>query len=118
MEPPAEAGSKDYIIYDISLENGGVGPQDTFAVRIYNPYGDAVVWGYLNGEWTQLESKERGQYLQIEMLGDKEAFCVIKHTSYKWVIIGVCAAAAVVLIILAVLIKGIHSRRLRKKAEN
>jgi len=116
MTPPESAGSKEYVIYDISLENGGIGPEDSFAVRVYNPYKDAVVWGYLNGNWTELESKTRGQYLQVDMIGDKEAFCVIKHTSYKWIIIGGCAGAAAVLLILIVLIKKLCSRRKRKKA--
>ncbi|MDE6608222.1 MAG: hypothetical protein K2K54_10780, partial [Lachnospiraceae bacterium] len=118
MEPPEEAGEKEYVIYDISLENGGIGPEEAFAVRIYNPYEDAVVWGYLNGSWTQLEGKERGQYLQVDMQGTKEVFCIIESTSYKWIIIGVCAGAAAVLIILIIVIKRLHARRKQKKAGN
>lgn len=117
-EPPEGTGSKNHVIYDISLENGGIGPEDTFAVRIYNPYEDAAVWGYLNGSWTQLEAKARGQYLQVDMQGTAETFCVIEHTSYKWIIIGGCAGAAVVLIVLSIVIKKLRTRRKQKKAGN
>ncbi len=112
--PPDKAGGKEYVIYDISLENSGIGPEDRFAVRIYNPYEDADVWGYFDGDWTLLESKKRGQYLQVSMEGDKEAFCVIKRTSYRGMIIGIGAGAAAVLLLAFTAVRKIRSGRRSK----
>lgn len=113
--PPEAALNKEYRIYDIALENGGIGDKETFAVRILNPYEKAVVWGYRDGVWTERESKSRGQYLQVEMTGSRESFCVIEETTDIRVFIAAGAAAAVV-ILLIVLIKKGRSRRKKERA--
>lgn len=109
--PPDKADGKEYTIYDVSLENGGIGPEDLFAVRIFNPYEDADVWGYLDGNWTLLESKERGQYLQVCMKGDEESFCVIERTPYRWAVIGMGAGAAAVLLLIFLAVLKLRSGR-------
>lgn len=110
--PPQEAAKKDYVIYDISLENGGITNSETFAIRLLNPYGDsAEVWGFLNGSWSKLDSKSRGQYLQVEMTGPKEAFCIIDNKSNVILIaVAVIAGAALLTLIIFLL------RRLKRKA--
>lgn len=115
--PPVQADNKEYVIYDIALENGGISESDTFAVRIYNPYQDAEVWVYHDNQWTALESKPRGQYLQVEMTGEKESFCIIEKKSYKLMYIIAAAACGVVLILLISFLKKLGTRRRQRKAE-
>lgn len=117
LAPPEEAEKKAHVVYDISLENSGIGSDDTFAVRIYSPYDDAQVWGYLNGKWTMLESKKRGQYLQVDMVGAEESFCVAENKSYKVIIIVSAACGLAALALLTVLIKKMRHRRRQKKAQ-
>lgn len=112
MAPPEKAGAKQCIVYEVSLENSGIRETDTFALRILNPYGDAVVYGYKDGTWTEQESKPRGQYLQVTMTGTQEYFCVVENTSGIVVII-VCAAAAAVIVAVLVIVK--KKRNARKK---
>ena len=110
--PPKEAAGKNYVIYDISLENANIGNTETFAIRLLNPYGkDTQVWGCLNGNWTRLESKTRGQYLQVEMTGPKEAFCIAENKSNTFLIVAAVIVGTAVLLLL------IYSfNRLKRKA--
>ena len=109
--PPQEAASKEYVIYDILLENGGIGNKETFSIRLLNPYGDsAEVWGFLNGSWSKLDSKSRGQYLQVEMTGPKEAFCIIDNKSNMLLIAAAVIAGVAALALIIFLIK-----RMKKK---
>ncbi len=116
--PPEEAAEKRSVVYEVTLHNGGIKEKDSFALRILNPYEDAVVYGYKDGSWTVLESKSRGQYLQVDMTGMQQYFCVVENTSNKMVLI-ICASAAVaVLILMTVLVKKGRARRKRRKAQN
>ena len=45
MAPPEEAAGKPYVVYEVTLENSGIKDTDSFALRILNPYEDAVVYG-------------------------------------------------------------------------
>lgn len=115
MTPPGEAAEKQCVVYEVTLENGGIKETDSFALRILNPYEDAVVYGYRDGAWTVLESKGRGQYLQVDMTGTQKYFCVVENTSNVMVIICVTAAVAAVLILLAALVKKGRARRKQKR---
>lgn len=107
--PPEKAHGKQHVIYDISLENAGIDPSESFAVRLYNPYDEnAEVWGYQDGAWKELESKARGQYLQIDMIGTKQTFCIIEHSSNTGGMIGCAAGCAVLLAVLTALVKRIR----------
>lgn len=104
--PPEKASGKQYVIYDISLEHAEIDDAESFAVRLYNPYDkNAEVWGYRNGTWTELESKARGQYLQIDMTGTKQTFCVIEHASGNRIIAACAAGCAALVVLLIVLLK-------------
>ncbi len=116
MAPPAAADGQEHVLYDIALENAGVKEGDSFAVRLYNPYEDAWVWGYQNGVWTELESKVRGQYLQVEMTGTKQSFCVVQKTSTLWVVLGTVVGGAAAMAVLALAVKELRQKK-RKKAE-
>lgn len=104
-EPPEQIHNSDNVIYDIALENAQIGDKDTFAIRLYNPYEDAVVWGFADGKWTELESKVRGQYLQVNMTGSEQTFCVAEQRFQIWILlIGIGGSIAVV-VLLTMLIK-------------
>lgn len=117
MAPPAEIEGIRYVIYDISIENGGISEDEVFAVRLYNPYDSAVVWGYQNGTWTKLESKTRGQYLQADMQGTKEAFCIVETKSNRIRLIVAGAGTAALLILLIIFVKKYRQRRKKKKQQ-
>ena len=109
--PPEKANGKEYVIYDISLQNGNIGNTETFAIRLLNPYGDnAEVWGSLKGSWSKLESKTRGQYLQVPMTGPQEAFCIVNNSSNTVIIIIAAAVGAAVLLLIAFLLKRVKHR--------
>ncbi|MDE6055081.1 MAG: hypothetical protein K2G55_15295, partial [Lachnospiraceae bacterium] len=115
MAPPEEAAEKQNVVYEVTLENGGIKETDIFSLRILNPYEDAVVYGYKDGAWTEIESKGRGQYLQVDMTGTHQYFCVVENTFNLVMIILCTVAAAVVLILLIVMIKKGRERRKQKR---
>ncbi len=114
--PPEEADGKQHVVYEVTLENGGISETDSFALRLLNPYEKAVVYGCAGEVWTELESKSRGQYLQVDMTGTQEYFCIVEETTNKRLIIGGSAAAAVVLLMLAALRKR-SARRKQPRAQ-
>ena len=114
--PPEEADGRQHVVYKVTLENGGIGETDSFALRLLNPYEKAVVYGCTGEAWTELESKSRGQYLQVDMTGTQEYFCIVEETTNKLLIIGGSASAAVVLLMLAALRKR-SARRKQQRAK-
>ena len=105
MTPPQQATGKTYMMYDVSLENSGIEDAASFPVRLLNPYEKAQVWGWSNGQWTQLESKIRGSYLQVNMTGSQEVFCIVKTESYTLIIVAYAAGAVLLLLLQTILIK-------------
>lgn len=117
--PPKEANGKEYVIYDISLENGNIGDGETFAVRLLNPYGDNVkIWGFTHGSWRELKSKARGQYMQVEMTGPKEAFCIMQEKSKTLLIIFAVTAGVIVLVLISYFLKRAKRRLSRQISTN
>lgn len=117
MNPPEQAAEKEYVIYEVSLKNSSINDGDVVAVRLFNPYEDAQVWGWSGDAWIQLESKSRGQYLQVEMAGTKGIFCIVKTESYVFIIAVAAAGGVVVLLLLAVLVRKLISNHKRRKKE-
>ena len=117
MEPPEKVHGREHVIYDIALENAGIKNTDTFAVRLLNPYGDAAVWGYRDGAWKELESKARGQYLQVDMTGAEQSFCIVEEPSGMWITVVCVLGGAAVLVLLVVLVKKGKSARAGKRAK-
>lgn len=117
MTPPAEAEGRQNVVYEVTLADSGIQETDSFALRVLNPYEDAIVYGYHDGAWTELESKARGRYLQVAMTGTQEYFCVVENPSKLMLIVLSAAAAAVVLILVIALIKKVHSRRQQRQAK-
>ena len=113
--PPQEAAEKQYVVYEVTLENGGIKETDSFSLRILNPYEEAVVYGYRDGTWTALESKSRGQYMQVDMMDTQQYFCVVENTSNLMVIVACAAAGVVVLILVVVLFKKGRAKRRQKR---
>ncbi len=97
--PPPEAEGKAYVVYDVSLENSGLSSDDTFALRLLNPYEDAQVFRLSEGVWVPLESKARGTYLQVEMTGEQASFCIVE-TGTDWAPIAAAAGAAAAAVLL------------------
>lgn len=115
ITPPQKAENREHIVYEVSLENSGLGASDSFAVRLLNPYDKAVVWAYRGGEWIELESKVRGQYLQVDMIGTDEVFCLESEDLNIFLIIGGALAGAAVFAVVTVILKGGKKRRRSRK---
>ena len=115
IAPPERAVHKDYVIYEVSLENSRLGASDSFAVRLLNPYDKAQVWEYRDGVWTKLESKVRGQYLQVDMVGTDSVFCLVSDEKNMLFIIGGIAAGAAVLALAVFILKGGMKRGGRRR---
>ena len=115
--PQEVTGKNDYTVYQVSLENTTVTGADTLAVRLLNPYKKATVWSYLDGEWQQVDSKVRGQYLQTAMKGAIGTFCIVEESSNTMkiiIIIAVCAAVVVLLLLLIRKLAGRHRNKEKK----
>lgn len=115
MQPPESAHNKENTVYDVSLENAGIGEADTFAVRLYNPYSNAKVWGYRDGTWEELESKARGHYVQVYMTGPKQTFCVIEQKSQIWIAAVGIAGGVLVIVLLVIGLKKVKTRHMAGK---
>ena len=115
--PQEVTGKNDYTVYQVSLENTTVTGADTLAVRLLNPYKKATVWSYLDGEWQQVDSKVRGQYLQTAMKGAIGTFCIVEESSntMKIIIIAVSAAVVVLLLLLIKKITGKYKTKGKKQ---
>lgn len=110
---PAEANGHPYVMYDVSLENGGISDGDTFAIRLLNPYDKAEVWGFTREGWFLLDSKVRGRYLQVTMTGPKQTFCIVNRKTRLLPLLG--ASAAILLLSAVLLFTGRRAYRRKKK---
>lgn len=117
-EPPEQAVDRENVVYDVTLEHADIQDEDTFAVRLYNPYEDAVVWGYRDGRWEELESKARGRYLQVEMTGAEQSFCIVKKQSRTWLALAGAGGAAAVTALSAALVQRARKARRGKKRKS
>lgn len=113
--PPEQARSREYVIYDVVLEQAEIRDTDAFAIRLYNPYGQAAVWGCKDGVWTELESKMRGGYLQVDMTGPEEMFCVAEQPSGMGAIAAYTAGGAAVAALLFLAAKKLRARHRVKR---
>lgn len=117
ITPPERAAKRDNVVYEVSLENSGLGASDSFAIRLLNPYDKAEVWVYRDGSWIELEGKVRGQYLQVDMIGTNEIFCLVSNDWNLLFIVGGAVAGAAVLAIVILILKGGTKCRENKKSK-
>lgn len=110
--PPVDAVGHEYVVYDVALENADIDAKKTFAIRLINPYENTVqVYGLVDGSWIHLDSKVRGQYLQVEMTGPEESFCIIADKSFPWIVIAAAAAGIIALFLIVRLLRRIKTKR-------
>ncbi len=115
MVPPEEAVGKQSVVYEVILENGGIKETDSFALRILNPYEDAVLYEYLDGVWIEQEGKSRGQYLQVDMTGTQAYFCVVENKADIALIVGYVAGAVTAVFLLIIVVKKGKAHRKKKR---
>lgn len=113
--PPQQAASRDHVTYHILLENAGNKAQDSFAIRLLNPYKNAEVWSLTGGVWKKREALSRGQYLQTEMNGTEETFCVIDRRSYAPILLAAAAVLAVIAVVILIPVRRIRTKRKNRK---
>ena len=106
------------VVYEIRVENGGLSDDTVSNVRLLNPYGKIrSVFGLVAGTWQEIDYKEYGQYIQVEMTGAAAVYCIVsddKAGILIWYVMG----GAVILLLLGIVI-GRKRRKQggKKKAE-
>lgn len=112
--PPADIENREYVIYNVQIKNSGITSGSNTALRLLNPYEDATVYCLQNGKWTPVESKVRGQYLQVNLRGDEGSYCVVNNDNgMKRIIIMVAGAIGgiILIIIVVTIIAKIHKKK-------
>lgn len=71
---------------------------DVTRVRFLNPFGeDGTVFRYVDGSWQEVETASRGRYLQTEMTGYREIFCVANTAGTgSWILYAVAGGVAAI----------------------
>lgn len=112
IPPPIEAAGRACVIYDISLKNSGISGADSFPIRLLNPYQKAEVWALTERGWTKQEYKERGGYLQVNMAGTSQTFCIVDRTARLW--LPIIAVAVGIVVLITLISFGIHLIKRKK----
>lgn len=83
-------------VYEIRVENGGLSDDTVSGVRLLNPYGKIkTVFGLVDGAWQEIDYKEYGQYIQVQMAGTAASYCIVsgdKAGTRLWYAVGGAAA--------------------------
>lgn len=98
--------------YAVRISNAGIDSDTVSKLRLYRPYEKikAVLVKTADGEWQEISYQEYGQYIQVELQGEKAEYCILSgENHYMWVIC-VIAGAAVLFVVLV-----IRERKLRNK---
>lgn len=71
---------------------------DVTRVRFLNPFGeDGTVFRYVDGSWQEVETASRGRYLQTEMTGYREIFCVASTAGAgSWILFAIAGGVAAI----------------------
>lgn len=98
----------------IGTVDESLGKNDITKVRLLNPFGkNGAVFRYVDGKWEEMETFSRGRYLQTELTGYREIFCVVNNKGMGvWVRYAIAGGAAVLLI---AAVTGIIVYRKKKK---
>lgn len=99
-------------VYTVRLSNADIAPDEVLKLRLYRPYEKikAINVKTEAGEWQEISYQEYGQYIQVEMQGEKAEYCILSgESNYVWIICAAAGAAALFLILL------IREKKLRKK---
>lgn len=80
-------------VWDVSLLGTDLSNNDTLSIRLLNEDGGkARVWQMKNGSWEEVKADVNGQYLKLDMKGNKATFCIASNNiqfDVKY-IIGAC----------------------------
>ncbi len=110
--PPREAGAGaavwDVVLTGAQLEGGGSVP-----LRLLSPEGGAV-WQYRDGQWRQVQTGRRGQYLLLSMTGPQGTFCIRTAENAPWLIPAAAGGAAALAAVAVIAGKG---RRAKKSSK-
>lgn len=104
-------------VYEIRVENGGLSDDTVSSVRLLNPYGEIrTVFGLVDGAWQEMDHKEYGQYIQVQMAGTSAAYCIVSNDgggNWMWYAAG-CAAA---LLVIGIVLMRKRGKQKGKKAD-
>lgn len=106
---------KNYISYDIELQNSSIGKNSDVQIRIKNPYEKLEIWHLQDDKWVKTEGKTVGQYVQVTMTGTQGSFCLVEDTVDIEQVIKLCLCILGIVVVLAGSIKVI--RKMRKKGK-
>lgn len=94
------AGKGEKATYRICLRSNHLGPEDITKIRVYNTKEEVTVWSYADGEWKEIPSAQKGQYLQFSIKGKEGVICVAEkvHDIRRIVTIAAYVAGCALLI--------------------
>lgn len=100
----------------LTLENTGLSGSSALRVRLLQEdSGTATVFALRDGVWEELPSETVGQYLQVEMTGAEQTFCIVTQPPVdRWKVLALpCAGGAAALAVL-----GLVFRRKKRSSKN
>lgn len=106
---------KNYIAYDIELQNSNFGKNSDVQIRIRNPYEKLEIWSLQDDKWVKIEGKTVGQYVQVTMTGAQGSFCLVEDTADVEQVIKLCLCILGIVAVPAGSVKVIQ--RMRKKGK-
>ncbi|MBR6155869.1 MAG: hypothetical protein IKQ27_02845 [Lachnospiraceae bacterium] len=109
------SGYTGHVCYSVRIENSGKDAGESFALRLYNPYGTQkiAVWCYDGNRWNEIEYLDRGSYVQVEMQGLEGIYCIAVKENNTLLIAGI-AGGTVAVILLFVIVRKIRKKRKMK----
>jgi hypothetical protein len=109
------SGYTGHVCYSVRIENSGKDVGESFALRLYNPYGTQkiAVWCYDGNRWNEIEYLDRGSYVQVEMQGLEGIYCIAVKEDNTLLIAGIAGGTAAV-ILLFVIVRKIRKKRKMK----
>lgn len=106
------------VVYEIRVENGGLSDDTVSSVRLLNPYGKIrTVFGLVDGTWQEIDYKEYGQYIQVQMAGAAAAYCIVSGDG-AGIRMWYAAGGAAVLLLIGIVVIRKRGKRKGKKAES
>ena len=115
----AYEGAGEAVAYQVTLSTSQEHDK-TYRLRLFNPYGSKVKVFCLQpnssvNAWDPVDYQIRGSYAEVSYPGGTQIYCIVKQTDYIPYIIGGCAGAAL-LVLLLVIGRKIRKRRQRRKS--
>lgn len=94
-QKPSLCSDSGSAVYDITLLNTDIKPQDRSEIRLLNrSKGKAAVWVKNGDSWERIKPRYKGKYIVIELSGTQNSVCV-KEGKGGYITVGIVSVSAV-----------------------